>query len=472
MLMSERDVDTIHRKTLDVLEGVGIVVGSERVMKALADEGARVDFGQGRVWFPPDLIETKVALAPRTFTLAGRDPRFDIDIDGRHGYLSTDGCGSEFVDTRTGERRRSTKSDLETITRLADALPEIGFHWQPVSANDMPAASRPLHEIHAQFPNTGKHIQQMTVIDPVLARGAVEMATVVAGSSQALRRRPLMSNFQCSISPLAWHEGPLEAMLVFAEAGLPTGICSMPLSAATAPATVAGLIVTANAEILAGIAMLETIVPGAPTFYISYATSMDMNSGALNLAWGPEDIFAEMACSQMAHFYGLPAAVGTFGTGAKAPDWQAGVQNALSGITSFLLPGDMLTSAGSLYGDRVYSLESLMLDAEIFNYLCRLWDGFDIGDETTGVEVIEAVGPEGHFLAAPHTLAHMRDAWQTRFFDRGSWEDWAAAGRPTPADSAREAALRILEVHEPAPLDDDVNTELLSIVDAYERELT
>jgi hypothetical protein len=45
--------------------------------------------------------------------------------------------------------------------------------------------------------------------------------------------------------------------------------------------------------------MGETLVPGAPTFYSSYATTMDMNSGALNNNWGPEDLTFEAVGGQM-----------------------------------------------------------------------------------------------------------------------------------------------------------------------------
>jgi len=468
-VLSPDDLTKLHDNSLAILDKVGIAVKWAPAIDALADAGARVDRDANRVFFPPGLIEKQLALAPSSFLLAARDSALDLHIGGGHGYLATDGCVADIVDIDTGTRRRSTKQDLADVTRLADALPQIGFHWQPVSAGDTPNDTRPLHEVQAQFLNTAKHIQQMTVIDGENARGALEMARIVAGGAEELRRRPLMSNFQCSISPLAWEDGPLEAMVVFAEAGLPVGACSMPLSCATAPATVAGLLTIANAEILSGIAILETMHPGAPTFYVSYATSMDLNSGTLNLGWGPEELFAEMVCTQMARRYGIPSTVGTFGTGSKLPDWQAGVQNALSGFAKVFAPGDMLTAAGSLYGDRAYSFEALVLDAEIFDLLCHFADGYSFDEDHLAFGPISKVGPGGHFLANPHTLANMRESWMSGLFERRTWEDWEEEGRPSPVDGARERAREILGSHEPLPLPDGMEDELAKVIEAQER---
>ena len=138
-------------------------------------------------------------MGARDLTLCARDPALDLVLDGTRGYLSTDGCPGDMIDLETRRRRGGTKADLAELTRLADALPEIAFMWQCVSANDSPVPVRPIHETHAQLVSTTKHIQQMTAVDGSNARGIVEMARAVAGDADRLRARPLLSNFQCVI---------------------------------------------------------------------------------------------------------------------------------------------------------------------------------------------------------------------------------------------------------------------------------
>jgi len=467
-VLPEGTVERIHAATLRILERTGVEVRSASVIRRLAAGGARGDVETGRVTFPPSVVEEALALAPRTLVLAARDPACDLELDGTTGYLSVDGNAAEILDLETSERRASTKADLAQVTRVADALPQIGFLWQAVAARDMPLPVQPLHELHTQFANSTKHVQLMTAALPEQARGAVEIGTVVAGGAAALRERPVLSSFQTSLSPLTYDGPPLEAAAVYAEAGVPAGFVAMPISCATAPATRAAALVQSNAEILAGVVALELLVPGAPTFYGACGTVMDLRTGAAACG-GPEDLLFQMAGAQLARRYGLPANIGTFATGSKSPDWQAGVENGLSMLASWLGGADMLSGAGLLYGARVYSIAELLLDAEVFSLVRSMTEGVTDSDEDLAVEVIQAVGPGGHYLAEPHTLRHMRSQWQPRFFGREPWEDWEASGRPGPVERARERALAILAEHEPTPLPEDVETSILEVIADHER---
>ena len=461
-------LEAVHDQTLTVLEKVGVGVGGEAMCRALAEAGAEVDLAAKRVRFRRKMVEEALDRAPGTYTLAARIPDFDLAIDGQHSYLAVDGCAAEILDHETGQRRPSTKKDLGTAMRLADALPEIGVLWQPMSARDVPRESQSLHELHAQFTNSGKHIQMMTAVTPEVARGVVEIARIVAGGSEALRQRPIISAFECSLSPLMYEDGALEAAQVYAEAGVPCGFVVMPISCATGPATAAGTLVQSNAEILAGITALQALVPGAETFYGCCATVMDLRSGAAACG-GPEDLYLQMASAQLARHYGVPSSIGTFATGSKIPDWQAGLENGLSGFASVLAGADLMCGAGLLFGARVYSLAEMVLDAEIFNLLHYLTDTSAMSLSDSIAQVIESVGPGGHYLSDKHTLENMRRQWMPRLFDRLSWEDWESAGKPGPQALANERVQSLLSTHEPPPLDDGVEDEILRIIDAFER---
>jgi trimethylamine--corrinoid protein Co-methyltransferase len=444
-------------------------VRSERLVKELGRAGADVDVEALRVRFPPEVLEEAIARAPSSYGLAARDPACDITLDGTHSYLTLDGCASELVDLETGAKRPSTKADLVEATRLADAVPEVTIIWQPVAARDVPAAVQPLHETHAQLTSTSKHVQQMTAIDEDNARGVVEMARIVAGGERELRERPIVSAFQCTLSPLTIDGDPLEAALVYAEAGVPCGWVSMPLSTATAPTTPAGSVVLTNAELLGAIAALELLAPGAPTFYGVCTSTMDLGSGSIACGWGPEENLFSLACGQLARRYGIPSELGAFGTGAKTQDWQAGAQHMLSAFTSYLAGGDMLCATGTIYAGRVFAFEQVLLDSELVDIIHALEDGMSVSDEDLAVDVIDDVGPGGHFLAHPHTLRNMRRNWRPRYFDRATWEEWESSGEPSPRDRARERAREIVAEHRPEPLPEDAEEALLRVIDAHER---
>ena len=56
-ILSEEQVEAIHRAALDVLEVTGVRFESERALKLLEKSGCRVNYDQRRARFPTGLVE-------------------------------------------------------------------------------------------------------------------------------------------------------------------------------------------------------------------------------------------------------------------------------------------------------------------------------------------------------------------------------------------------------------------------------
>jgi len=175
-LLTPEQEKKIHESCLEVLEHTGVSTTNKRLLQVMADHGQRVDFDEMRIRFDPAFVEQQRAKAPRVYTLHARDPRNDLPLGGDRGWLSTDSCPAHVMDIRTGERRYSTKEDITQFTTIADAIPQVAIQWQCCSANDKPVVVRPMHETHAPWHATSKHIMQMTAIDPLNARGSSRCA--------------------------------------------------------------------------------------------------------------------------------------------------------------------------------------------------------------------------------------------------------------------------------------------------------
>lgn len=240
-VLTPEEIKTIHEASLLILEKTGIVMPlDDAKYDYLQDFGVKVDRQKQRIYFPPQIIEEAIKKAPSSYTLYARKSENDLVLDGNHGYLTLDGCGNQILDIETGKVCLSSKESLGNAIRMADYLPQIGFLWPCISAQDCTPKIQPLHELHAMLLNSSKHIQAMTAVDHLNAQGTVEIAAAVLGGKENLRKRPIISNFQCSISPLSYDGLGLEAALIFAEAGVPTGFMIMPIGCSTAPATLAG----------------------------------------------------------------------------------------------------------------------------------------------------------------------------------------------------------------------------------------
>jgi len=379
-VLSPDEIRAIHEASLRVLSETGVCMPLTPERQSQARElGLLVEPETDRVRFPPALLAEALDRAPSSYTLCARKPEDDALLDGKRSHLALDGSAVQLLDLETGEARSSTRVDLERAVRLADALDPISVLCPAMSAADCAPRMQPIIETATLLTGSRKHALAMTVVDPVSAEAAVQMAVEIAGGPDALRRRPILSGFQCSISPLSYDASSLAAAFVFAAAGVPTGFVNMAITCATGPATLAGSVVLTNAELLSGIALLQLFYPGAPTFYGSCSTVMELRRGGVT-GGGPEDALLQAACVEMARFYRLPSCVGTFATGAKVLDWQAGVENALSGAVSLLAGADIVYGAGLLQAAKVFSFEQLLMDCEIFEMLRCLAAGIPVDE--------------------------------------------------------------------------------------------
>jgi len=466
-ILNTNDVQRLHEATLQIIEETGIRFPSKRALAIWEKHGAQVDRDTMVVKAPKELIEEAIKCCPPNYTLAARDLEQDLPLDGNHVYVGTDGCGVQIIDLYTGELRTTRLSDVADIARIADATEEVAFHWVPVSAQDKPAESRGLHELKAVWDNSTKHVQTESIYNEAEAHAAVEMATLIAGGTEALRQRPPLSIMQCTAPPLGHDGGSLDAALIVAAAGIPVGFMTMTSCLTTAPATLAGNLAVGNAEVISAAALIQLAHPGAPFFYAAAQTSSDLRSGAYT-GGGPEDFLFGAATNVLSDFYKMPLSMGSFATGAKQPNWQAGIENSLSTFMACVSMSDMLLGVGLLHGSRIWSYEQMLMDCEIYDIVYNMMKGIVVNDETLALETIHSVGPHGNFLAQKHTRKHMRELWNPKFMDRRPYEVWLEKGDNAP-DWARVKAADIYANHQPELLDPRISQEFSRIITSVEK---
>ena len=464
-ILEDSQLETLQAATLDILDQVGIHCPSEQALAIYAGHGARVDVDQRIVKLPPEVVLEAMAHAPRFYTMGARHPEFDLRLDGTAMYVATDGCGSETIDFLTRERRLPCKDDVARMARMSDYLSSVGFYWPIVTAHDF-GATAPLHELDAAFRNTVKHVQSETVMDKITARYAIEMAQVVAGDDPSLRKRPPLSLLVCCIAPLGLDEGGMEAALLFAGAGLPVGFMSMANTGSTGPATIAGTLVQADAEIVAAMVLIQMAYPGAPIFHSMMPGLMHPRTGGyLSQAWEAELPYPVGV--EMAHHWGVPTLAAVFGPDAEEPGWEAAKVSASNLLMCALCGAETGSGMGLLAGCTVLYPEELVLDTDIYHQIRINAAGLDLSPEALALDVIRAVGPRGHFLAHRHTRTHIRN----REFSDLTRQLGPDGSVRDPIDVAREKTNWILENHQPEPLADEQEIELDRILRAAAQEL-
>ena len=306
-VFTESELDDVHLATLEVLERTGVFVEDEEARDIFKDGGCRVDRDRRIVRLPPHVVEGAIAAAPAKFVLCGRDPKNDCLMEPDRVAFTNFSEGIRVIDVETGEYRESTKQDVADIARLNDYLEEMDTHEISVGAKDVPPETAAVHNTEQQLLNTTKPIG-IGPLSGVECRAIFRMCAAVAGGEDELRARPIVYGGVCPVSPLQLPRDATEVIIECSRWGIPDNILSMAMAGGSSPVTLAGTLVTHNAEVLAGITLAQLTEKGSPVMYGSSTTAMDLKLAAASVG-SPEIALISAAVAQLARRYLLPSFV-------------------------------------------------------------------------------------------------------------------------------------------------------------------
>ena len=306
-VFTEDELYEIHWATLDVLANYGVGVHCDEALDIFDGGGAVVDRERNHVKIPAYLVEDAIRSAPSTVLLAGRTPEQDVTLQGGRLGFTCFGAGVMIVDPFTGELRETTKKDVAMTALACDAMENVDIYSSAVVARDVDKATD-LHEAEAFLTNTSKHCHHIDLTGGAGAKKFFEMAAAIVGGADKLRERPLVSALVCPTSPLELHTHTAEIIIECARAGVPVNVLSMAMSGASAPVSLAGTLVTHNAEVLAGIVLNQLTAKGAPVIYGSSTTTFDLTYATAPVG-APELGLISAGVVALARFYLLPSYV-------------------------------------------------------------------------------------------------------------------------------------------------------------------
>ena len=468
-LLEHSQTDAIHQASLDILENAGATFLTAQAQKIFAEAGAIVDVKTGNVRIPANLIKEALKRCPNEFRLHARNPKYNLTLGGRNQYMT---CGGEYpyiLDLESGVRRRAVFSDLPSIITVTDALDNISVGGSyMVAPSDVPEEYRHIERsaLHYKFTTKTTHWDTEGYIGKSGELGSthnLELAAVIAGGMQELRKKPLGTASICPSSPLIYDIGLTDDAINFAKHGVPILIEPMDNTGATSPNTLAGSLVQTNATVLAGIALIQLVSPGNPIVYGSIPVNLDLRTG-IPAAGCPETAIRCAGGAQMAKYYDIPSAMSGGVTDSKLPDIQAGFESALALLTTVLAGANWTrVVAGALEYHFTASYEMLVIHDEMFGMALRIARGMEINDDTMATSLIKTIAPlGGHYMAEKHTLDHIAsERYIQKISDKRTRGDWEKAGSKNLAQVARERAKHILATHQPyPPLPKDIEKDL------------
>ncbi len=452
-LLSDEQVRKLHQASVEILEMIGVQVPHEGVLRLFSEAGALVDKDRQVVKIPEAVVSRCLEVADKTFTIYGRDrsQRAEFGV-GRRNYNSTAGQAHWVEDDLV--RREATLEDVRAATRLGDALPRINVVGAMADPREVPVEYRCVVVAAELLKHTTKPIT-FWFYDRASAKFLLELFTIVAGSEEEAIEYPFAFPLLEPISPLRFPRHGVDLLFETCRFNLPVPIGPMAQTGATAPGTLAGTMAQENAEILAGLCIVELIKPGTPVCYGGIPHAFDMKTTQLIFS-GPEQALMAVAMTQMGKFYNLPVYINVGLTDSKTVDAQAGLEAGITLACGAMAGADIFGHLGISGVDQGTSLPMLVMQHEIIGYVERILRGIEVTDEKLGIETIERAKQQGSFLAEEHTVRHFRrELWFPQLLDRRFWATWAADGREDMRVRCRAMKDQLLREHVPTPIGDD-----------------
>ncbi|MEW5958485.1 MAG: trimethylamine methyltransferase family protein [Chloroflexota bacterium] len=461
-VLAEDEIEAIYFSALRVLYETGVRVYDQEGVDVLHAGGAIVEdttHDSSLVKIPPWLVDKARATLPKKVVVIGPDRRYRMELYKNQMYF---GAGSDTpftIDPYTGQRRRATYKDVKNFARLAQALPNLDFHMSLGITQDTAVGTYDRWQYLAMLEGTTKPIN-ITAVDLEGLNDQLEMAYIRLGGKEEWRKGPCFSLYIEPVSPLSHSEEVVQKLLFATDHEIPFVYTPCPLAGATSPCTLAGTAVQALTESLFGIVLSQIRKPGAPLIIGGLMSNMDMKT-AVYCYGSPEMALLSAAYTEITKWLGVPEYETAGCSDVKVFDEQAALEATLNITTAALVGGNMIHDVGYIEQGLTSSPDMMVASNEIISMVKRILRGIPVDDATKALDVMDQVGPGGHFLDQDHTYTRFKtEIWQPKLMDRQVWENWEMAGRKDFQQRVHERVVEILETETEPLLDEAMYKEL------------
>lgn len=464
-VLTEDEVEAIYFSALRVLYETGVRVYAPEGVDLAHSGGAIIEDttdDSSLVKIPPWLVEKALTTVPRKVVVVGPDRQYRMELYKNQIYFGPGSDTPFTIDPYTRERRRATYDDVKNFARMTQALPNLDFHMSLGIVQDSAVGTYDRWQYLAMLEGTSKPIN-VTAVDLEGVRDQLEMAYIRLGGKAEWDKGPAFSLYIEPVSPLSHSEEVVQKLLFATDNNIPFVYTPCPLAGATAPTTLAGVLVQALSESLLGIVLSQLRKPGASLIIGGLMSNMDMRTAVYSYG-SPEMALLSAGYTDITKWLGVPEYETAGCSDVKLFDEQAAMEAAINIATAGLIGGNMIHDVGYIEQGLTSSLEMMVAADEIIDMVKRIMRGIPVTPETMALDVMNEVGPAGHFLEHDHTYYRFKDEiWQPKLVNRQNWEDWQTAGAQRYGDRVHERVIEILETDTEPLLGEKMYQELRRI---------
>lgn len=457
--LNDEQIELIHSTTLNVLKETGLRFESKKALDIFKKNDCLIDYESMRVKFPEGLVGESLNKAPSSFTVKARDPEKNLIIGGNSLHFFTF-PGMKTIDLDTWEPRIATKKENNDAVIILDALENIHF----LTCYTPYYGYEGISDIMVEPESFAARIRNSSKVQMVASNLNADLFTI---------RMAQVSNTEvfcnCMVSPpLTYNKESIDCLFRGIEAGFPIWINSGEAMGGSGPSTIAGSIVSTNAELIGPIVLSQLLSPGSRNVIAHFIIPVNMRSGS--------PFFGSISCSlhqvafnQMWRRYKIPFSNDTMGaTNSKIIDFQSGFEKTSGTFTAALSGANLIQLYGGMYGEIVFHPVQAILDDDIAGAVGKFIEGFDVNKETLALELIKEVGPmPGFYLNTEHTKKWWKsDQYIPKCFDTLSYPEWLEVGKKNAINYAKDRYDEILSTHKNSfPLTEEQDKEIQKILE-------
>jgi len=457
-ILSNREKYRINECSLEVLESIGVRVESEEITEKMIKAGAKPSQDKRVVYLPEKIVKDYMMKTPSSVKLE--------NLDGKSVILSPKGetvfwtCNALYI-SEDRKARDITSPDFVNLTRIADSLENV-HAMVGTSIADYPPQTRDFVGFRLMAENTRKHLRPV-IFTPNGVKAMIEMANVLL-DGQPIEEHPIFSLGYTSLSPPWWSKTALESFQNSSGHRIPLMINGEPMAGGTAPITLAGTLVLANAEVLSGIVIAQVLEEVRPCIYnVGFAHVLDMQN--LSVAWtgSPENALIAAAGAEMAQFYSLPSA-SWMCTESMIADSQNAYEKMSTGLMWALSGVNIIWGIGSLESEKSISPEMMVIDNEVAGIINRIKRGIEVDEDTLALDLIKEVGLKSNYITTKHTIKRFRKEIRfSKLSNRNNRSTWEEQGSKSVEERAKDEVRKILVTKHEKCLTPEQERKLLEI---------
>lgn len=463
-LLDDALIERIIADAKRILAEIGMEVRGQALRQRLRQVGLPLG-ADGRVLFPPDIVDQAIATAPRSFTLFDRDAKPHAEIGGDNVHFVPASSGLKILDHRTGETRLANTADFVEYVRLADGLSNIAYLATAFSTNDdIEARVSDAWRLYLCLTNSRKPVVSGAFTEHGVGRMA-EMMQLFRRDQADLIARPMSIFTITATGMFRYSEDSCQNLLDCVEWGIPVEVVPVTLMGLIAPVSLVGAAVFHTADTLAGIVMAQVVKPGAPVLFGGAPAEFHMRA-ATSPMLGIQALRLDVAYAAIGKALGLPTQSYMALSDSKFLDAQAGAETFGSALLAALAGINSVSGPGMLDYVLTFSLPKLVYDDDLCGQALHFVREIKPLDDLPAIDLAREVMAEQHLITAAHTMTHWPQELHmpSSVTDRENRENWAKAGGMDLLQRATAEVERRLAAYEPPEIDAKAVSEMQRII--------